>query len=207
MVTATKRTGIGKNAWKVRTTFGLVAVLLLQTVGIIGVTTAQDAATPDASPAASEGPWQTLDLAEIPMNPGSEQADAVEDATVTFNLGNEIDSGDPQVLAFLNEIEIASKVYVPLLALNSENLVADAGADEVQVSEDGTVYSFHIRDGMTYHDGQPVTANDYAYAIKRACSPVVAGNYSNILYAISGCEAWRECRSGRRHRRARSRRR
>lgn len=190
-MTSTTWLKTGVSAWKMRMMFGLIAVLLLQTVGMIGVASAQDAATPGASPAASEGPWQTLDLAEIPMNPGSEQADAVEDATVTFNLGNEIDSGDPQVLAFLNEIEIASKVYVPLLALNSENLVADAGADEVEVSEDGTVYSFHIRDGMTYHDGQPVTANDYAYAIKRACSPVVAGNYSNILYAVTGCEAWR----------------
>jgi ABC-type transport system substrate-binding protein len=44
---------------------------------------------------------------------------------------------------------------------------------------------------MTYTDGEPVTAQNYAYAIKRACDPEVAGNYSNILYAITGCEAWR----------------
>jgi ABC-type oligopeptide transport system substrate-binding subunit len=44
---------------------------------------------------------------------------------------------------------------------------------------------------MTYTDGVPVTAQHYADAIKRACSSVVAGNYSNILYDIVGCEAWR----------------
>ena len=52
-------------------------------------------------------------------------------------------------------------------------------------------YTFTIRDGMTYTDGVPVTAEHYAYAIKRACSPVVSGNYSNILFDIVGCEEWR----------------
>ena len=51
--------------------------------------------------------------------------------------------------------------------------------------------AFTIRDGMTYTDGVPVTAANYAYAIKRACSPVVNGNYSNILFDIVGCEEWR----------------
>ena len=45
---------------------------------------------------------------------------------------------------------------------------------------------------MTYSDGVPVTAHNYAYAIKRALSPVVAGNYSNTLYAVTGGQAWRE---------------
>ncbi|MCD6032240.1 MAG: extracellular solute-binding protein family 5, partial [Thermomicrobiales bacterium] len=101
------------------------------------------------------------------------------------------DTGDPQVLAFLNEIEISSKVFVPLLALNEENQVAAAAAESMAVSEDGMTYTFTIRDGMTYTDGVPVTVEHYAYAIKRACSPVVAGNYSNILFDIVGCEEWR----------------
>lgn len=130
-------------------------------------------------------------LAEIPTSPGADQPGADPDATLTLNLGNEIDSGDPQVLAFLNEIEISSKVFVPLLALNEENQVAAAAAESMSVSEDGMTYTFTIRDGMTYTDGVPVTAANYAYAIARACSPVVAGNYSNILFDIVGCEEWR----------------
>lgn len=160
-------------------------LVALQLLGMIGLASAQ---TPAASPVGGE---TELALAELPYAPGSEAEGADPEATVTFNLGNEIDTADPQVLAFLNEIEISSKVFVPLLALNEENLPAAAAADRVTVSADGTVYTFHIREGMTYTDGQPVTAHNYAYAIKRACSPVVNGNYSNILYAVSGCEAWR----------------
>ena len=151
-------------------------------------TIAQDA-TPAASPV---GEGTAVALAEIANNPGSAQADADPEAIVTINLGSEIDTGDPQVLAFLNEIEISSKVYAPLLALNEENLPAGCGAESATVSADGTVYTFTIREGMTYSDGVPVTAQNYAYAIKRALSPVVAGNYSNTLYAITGGQAWRE---------------
>lgn len=147
----------------------------------------------ESSPVASPvGEATTLELAEIAMNPGSAQDGADPEATLTINLGQEIDTGDPQVLAFLNEIEISSKVYVPLLALNEENLPAGAGAESVTVSADGRVYTFTIREGMTYSDGVPVTAHNYAYAIKRALSPVVAGNYSNTLYAVTGGQAWRE---------------
>lgn len=145
----------------------------------------------EATPTAT-GEAMPLALVEIANNPGSEQADADPEATVTINLGGEIDSGDPQVLAFLNEIEISSKVYAPLLALNEENLPASCGAESATVSADGTVYTFTIREGLTYSDGTPCTAHNYAYAIKRALSPVVAGNYSNTLYAVKGGQAWRE---------------
>jgi oligopeptide transport system substrate-binding protein len=158
----------------------LSIALLIGTLSLGSV--AAQSGTPQAAPAT---------LAEIPMAPGADQPGADPDATLTLNLGNEIDTGDPQVLAFLNEIEISSKVFVPLLALNEENQVADAAAESMVVSEDGMTYTFTIRDGMTYTDGVPVTAEHYAYAIKRACSPVVSGNYSNILFDIVGCEEWR----------------
>jgi len=174
------------NLWQ-RT--GVVIVVLL--LAAQGASAIANGMTPayQATPAAS--PTAAAELAEIAVAPGADQPNADPDATLTFNLGEEIDSGDPQVLAFLNEIEISSKVFVPLLALNEQNQVADAAAEAMSVSDNGTTYTFTIREGMTYTDGVPVTAANYAYAIKRACSPVVAGNYSNILYDIVGCEAWR----------------
>ncbi len=168
---------------------GLLAPIYLQ-MERAAAQEASPEASASASPVAS-GEMTELTLATIAVAPGSEAEGADPEATLLLNLGSEIDSGDPQVYAFLNEIEIGSKVYVPLLALNESNEVADAGADKVMVSEDGRVYQFHIREGMTYSDGTPVTAANYAYGIKRALDPEVAGNYSNILYAITGAEAWR----------------
>lgn len=154
---------------------------------------AQRAGAQEASPSASPvGEAAPFTLAEIEHKPGAEQPDADPEAAFTVNLGSEIDSGDPQVLASLAEIEISSNVWAPLLTLNEENLPAASGAESVTLSADGRVYTFTIRAGMTYSDGVPVTAHNYAYGIKRALSPVVAGNYSNTLYAVTGGQAWRE---------------
>jgi len=167
---------------------GAAALFLSRAAGVV----AQDA-SPAASPAASPtGEAGAIALSEIASNPGSAQPDADPEATVTFNLGGEVDTADPQVLAFLNEIEISSKVYAPLFALDEKNIPASAGAESATLSADGRIYTFKIRQGMTYSDGTPVTARNYAYAIKRALSPVVNGNYSNTLYAVTGGQAWRE---------------
>ncbi len=167
--------------------WSLLLIIALSAILVLAQPIAAQSGTPVASPAA--GP---ATLAEIPAGTAAENAEADPNATMTLNLGNEIDSGDPQVLAFLNEIEISSKVFVPLLALNEQNQIASAAAERMSVSADGMTYTFTLRSGMTYTDGMPVTAANYAYAIKRACSPEVAGNYSNILYDVAGCQAWRE---------------
>lgn len=183
---------LNKSRMNRRTLGKISAATLLAPIYAQMEAAAQDA-TPAASPIASPagGEMMEMALATITVAPGSEAEGADPEGALTLNLGNEINNADPQVFAFLNEIEIGSKVYSPLLALNENNEVADAGADQVMVSEDGRIYQFHIREGMTYSDGTPCTANDYAYAIKRALDPEVNGNYSNILYAITNSEAWR----------------
>jgi len=130
-------------------------------------------------------------LATISTKPGASQPNADPNATLTLNLGNEVASADPQVLNGINEIAVASSVFVPLLALTTNDKVASAGATRMDVSADGKTYTFTLRPGMAYTDGKPVTAADYAYAIKRACDPVVGGNYSNIVFDVVGCAEWR----------------
>ena len=44
-------------------------------------------------------------------------------------------------------------------------------AERWDISEDGTVYTFHLRDGVKFHDGKPVTAADFKYSWERACDP------------------------------------
>ena len=157
--------------------------------------TPEQAATPAATPSQVDTPAAgemiEIPLASMPIAPGSEAEGALEDATVNLNLGSEINTGDPQVMAFLNEIEIGMKVYSPLLALNENNEIADAAADQAWMSEDGRVYQFHIREGLTYSDGTPCNAHNYAYALRRALDPVVSGNFSTALFAVTGGQEWR----------------
>ncbi len=52
------------------------------------------------------------------------------------------------------------------------NLTPDLAASW-DVSEDGTVYTFHLRENAKFHDGRPVTAQDVIYSWERAASPAL----------------------------------
>ena len=76
------------------------------------------------------------------------------------------------------EQRIVNQVYEGLVKLNQEDLSIIPGiADKWEVNEDATVYTFHLRKGITFHDnacfeegkGREVTANDFKYCLDRIC--------------------------------------
>jgi peptide/nickel transport system substrate-binding protein len=58
-------------------------------------------------------------------------------------------------------------VYDTLLAMDENFDVRPQMVDSWEVSEDGLVYTFVLRDGLKWHDGEPVTAEDCVASIKR----------------------------------------
>ena len=68
---------------------------------------------------------------------------------------------------------------------NVDFLVPDFGqAESYDVSEDGLVYTFHLRDGLFWSDGEPVTAENFVYSWKRIVDPANAADYGYILNGI-----------------------
>ncbi|MCI8391392.1 MAG: peptide ABC transporter substrate-binding protein [Roseburia sp.] len=65
-----------------------------------------------------------------------------------------------------------------------------AGAESVDVSEDGTVYTFHLRQNAKWSDGEPVTAHDYEYGWKRLANPEFAYDYASFVYNVVGAEEY-----------------
>jgi len=62
-------------------------------------------------------------------------------------------------------------VFSGLVAFDPQlNLVPDL-AESWDVSPDGTVYTFHLRQNARFHDGRPVTAQDVVYSWERAADP------------------------------------
>jgi oligopeptide transport system substrate-binding protein len=57
----------------------------------------------------------------------------------------------------------------------SLNLTSDL-AERWEVSPDGTIYTFHLRQNAKFHDGRPVTAQDVVYSWERAASPTLASD-------------------------------
>src|SRR5262249_34891409 len=58
-------------------------------------------------------------------------------------------------------------VYDTLFAIDEEFNVRPQMADKVSVSADGLVTTITLRDGLTWHDGAPVTAEDCVASLKR----------------------------------------
>ena len=63
-----------------------------------------------------------------------------------------------------------------------------AGAESMDVSDDGLVYTFHLRKDAKWSDGQPVTAADYEYGWKRLLNPEYGYSYSFYLFNVVGAE-------------------
>lgn len=70
-----------------------------------------------------------------------------------------------------------------------EHFVLD-GAESVDISEDGTVYTFHLRQDAKWSDGQPVTAYDYEYGWKRLLNPKYLYDYASFIFNVVGAEEY-----------------
>jgi oligopeptide transport system substrate-binding protein len=99
------------------------------------------------------------------------------------------DNIDPQKTSFVEEIAVSALDYEGLTRLDENLQTVPAAAESWEFNDDGTVLTFHLRDGLVYNDGSPLTAERFRYAIERTCDPNTAAAYAGILFDIVGCEA------------------
>ncbi len=71
--------------------------------------------------------------------------------------------------------------------------VGPAAASSWDVNTDATVWTFHLVPGAKFHDGTPVTANDFIYAWNRLCDPA---NKSNVSYHLAVVKGYDEVQAG-----------
>jgi peptide/nickel transport system substrate-binding protein len=97
-----------------------------------------------------------------------------EGGTVTVLMGTAPDSLDPQYGYTTQAAEPDWIAYTPLLTYAhsggeaGSQLIPGVASDLPQVSSDGLTYTLHVRSGLTYSNGAPVKASDFAYTIQRA---------------------------------------
>jgi oligopeptide transport system substrate-binding protein len=81
----------------------------------------------------------------------------------------------------------------PLVRRNENYELVPAGAEKWETSADKLTWTFHLRPGMTWSDGTPVTAEDYVYTVQRMADPKTAfdvtfyyGSIANFTDAAAG---------------------
>ena len=89
--------------------------------------------------------------------------------TVVFAAYGDIKDWDPSV-AFSLEVVMLVSVYEPLVWYNppgSKELLRPALATSWETSDDGLTWTFHLRKGVKFHDGEPFNAAAVKYSIDR----------------------------------------
>ncbi|MBC8248799.1 MAG: peptide ABC transporter substrate-binding protein [Anaerolineales bacterium] len=109
----------------------------------------------------------------------------------TLNLpGGEPPTLDPALTQDATSATYIVEIFSGLVTLSRDLEIVPDIADSWELSDDSTTYTFHLRDDVKFHDGKPVTAQDFKYSIERACDPatgsVVADTY---LGDIVGAQA------------------
>ena len=86
---------------------------------------------------------------------------------------------------------VLNNVMEPLTRLaekDGKNIREGAGAESWESNEDGTVWTFHLREN-TWSDGQPVKAQDYVYSIVRTLTPETGSPNSYLLTCVKNANA------------------
>lgn len=110
---------------------------------------------------------------------------------VAVNLGDTIRDLDSTTTTDSVSSDILLNVMSGLYRLDPEQQPVPDMAEGVEISDDQLTYTFTLRDGVKWSNGDPVTAEDFRYAWLRALNPDTAGQYAYIISSfIEGAEAY-----------------
>ncbi|WP_346936627.1 peptide ABC transporter substrate-binding protein [Clostridium sp.] len=125
--------------------------------------------------------------------PGDGNTPVVEETIeqkIVYNLGADPKTIDPQLNSAVDGSTIIHNAFEGLMREDENSKIVPGTAEKYEVSDDGTVYTFHLRENAKWSDGKPVVAGDFVYAWKRALNPEVAAEYAYQLFYIKNGAAY-----------------
>ncbi|MBR3310265.1 MAG: peptide ABC transporter substrate-binding protein [Solobacterium sp.] len=115
-------------------------------------------------------------------NNGGGEADGKKTVTVAINA--DLNTMDHHVATDGGSFVMQSLCIGGLVELDANAQPQPDLAESWDVSEDGTVYTFHLRDGLKWSNGTPLTAKDFVYGWQRLDAPNLASEYAFLLETI-----------------------
>ncbi len=109
---------------------------------------------------------------------------------ITYNLGAEPKTIDPALNDAVDGATVISNAFEGLARLDDKENPIPGVAKDWKVSQDGLNYTFNLRKEATWSDGQPVKAQDFEFAWKRALNPDTGAEYAYQLFYLKNGEAY-----------------
>ena len=105
--------------------------------------------------------------------------------SVTVAIDADLNTMDYEYATDGNSFIMQSMCVSGLAMLDADGQAVPDLAESWDISDDGMTYTFHIRDGVKWSNGTPVTAHDFVYGWQRLVSPELASEYNFIVSTIS----------------------
>ena len=126
--------------------------------------------------------------------PAADTPAAVSTDKLNVCIASEPDTIDPALNSAVDGATMTSHLFAGLAKWSQDangNLIIapDCATELVEgvTNEDGTVtYTYTLRDGLKWSDGQDLTAGDFAFAWKRAASTALGADYGYMFEVIKG---------------------
>src|SRR5712692_7465322 len=112
---------------------------------------------------------------------------AAEKVLRVANLG-EPETLDPHKTSTTIESNVLRNLFEGLMVLDPGGNVASGVAERFSISEDGVTYTFRLRDNAKWSNGEPVTAGDFVYSLRRIEDPRTHSQYAEVLYPIKNAQ-------------------
>ncbi|WP_321342253.1 peptide ABC transporter substrate-binding protein [Breoghania sp.] len=111
-------------------------------------------------------------------------------AEVVYRRGNDAnpETLDQHKTSTIAEATILGDLYEGLLIHDTSARVVPGMAESWEISPDNTRYTFHLRKAK-WSNGDPITADDFVYSLRRIMTPATGAKYANILYPVKNGEA------------------
>lgn len=118
-----------------------------------------------------------------------ETGEPVKGGEITVGIAQDLDDSlDPHQTVAAGTREVLFNIFEGLVKPNSDGEMIPAVAEKYELSEDGTTYTFTLREGVKFHNGQTVTAEDVVYSINR-CAAVPEGQEKPLVAAFSAVKS------------------
>ena len=130
-----------------------------------------------------------MTLSVLPVLAGCGASGAGGGNTLNVQVGPSPETIDPALNSAIDGANMILHAFEGLLKFDRDNNIVSGLAESYDVSDDGLTWTFHLRDGLKWSDGSPLTANDFVYSWKRIADPSTAAPYGyDLLNLIRGFE-------------------
>lgn len=98
--------------------------------------------------------------------------------------GAEPETLDPHKAQSTTSSGILRDLYEGLVSEAPDGALIPGVAERWELSEEGFVYTFYLRQDAKWSNGEPLTAEDFVYSLRRSVNPATGSSYAEILSPI-----------------------